>query len=440
MTISKSVVLSAVMALGVALAPHAYAENQDVTVIHAGHLLAVPGKAVKAKQTIVVKNGRVEAILDGFVDPATAGVEGARVQDLSGKFVLPGLIDSHVHILSELDPKSVEKEVKLSNASKAFEGVKFAQRTLRAGFTTVRDLGATPESLYALRGAIRQGIVSGPRIVAAGGAVSATGGHGDVNGFRTDVMDLFASRTVCDGPYDCRRAVREAVKQGADVIKIPATGGVLSNTATGTDQQLADDEMKEIVATAHSLGRKVAAHAHGKAGIMAALRAGVDSIDHGTYTDKEAIKLFRKTGAYLVPTLLAGDTVVQIAKSEKNFLPEPSRLKALKVGPVMMANFKGAYKGGVKIAFGTDSGVSRHGDNAKEFVLMRDAAGMTNVELIYSATVAAADLLDISAETGTIEVGKSADIIATDGSPLDDIEELLDVDFVMKSGRIAKDK
>jgi len=250
-------------------------------------------------------------------------------------------------------------------------------------------------------------------------------------------MEKYTSKTICDGAADCRRATRRAVKFGADVIKITATGGVLSDTNTGTGQQMTNDELKEVMDTAHGLGRKVAAHAHAAEGINAALRAGVDSIEHGSYADEETIRLFKETGAYLVPTLLAGDTVVKMA-SNSNFMSPAIKAKALRVGGDMMEHFAVAYREGVNIAFGTDSGVSKHGTNADEAVLMKQA-GMTEADILKSATVNAADLIDMSGLLGTLEAGKYADIIAMDKSPLEDISALTDVGFVMKGGKVYKD-
>jgi imidazolonepropionase-like amidohydrolase len=310
-------------------------------------------------------------------------------------------------------------------------------RTLKAGFTTVRDVGSSPQEMYAMRDAINNGWVDGPRIIAAGG-VGITGGHADISGVKPDLMELYTTPAICDGPYDCRRATRNAIKYGADLIKITSTGGVLTDRATGTGQQMEMDELVEVVKAAKSMGRKVASHAHQEDGIIAALEAGVDSIEHGTYTGPKAIKLFKKTGAYLVPTLLAGHTVVEMAKNS-DFMSPAIKEKAIKVGGDMQGNFAKAYKAGVKIAYGTDSGVSQHGTNAMEAVLMSEA-GMSNMDVLKSATVNAADLLDMSAKIGTLEVGKQADIIATDGSPLEDIKQLLDVDFVMKGGKVFVNK
>ncbi len=428
--------LAAAAILLTAVLFHNQVQAADTVIIHAGTLLAVPGEAPAAEQSIVIRGDVISAIRDGYIgagDVADAGE--VAVIDLSGQFVMPGLMDMHVHLTGELGPRRKLDNVEMSKSAQAVRGLMFARRTLDAGFTTVRNLGADQEVINAMRDGIAKGYVMGPRIIASGG-VSATGGHGDVSGFRPEILDMFTSNTICNGPYDCRRAVRQAVKNGADIIKITATGGVLSDVATGTEQQLTDDELAEIVATAHSLGRKVAAHAHGAGGIAAALRAGVDSIEHGTYTDKDAIRLFKRNDAWLVPTMLAGETVVRMAE-ETNIFSPAIKAKALRVGSQMMTTHKRAYEAGVNIAFGTDSGVSKHGTNAQEFLLMRQI-GMSEMDMLVAATVSGAELIGMSDTLGTIEVGKQADIIATGGSPLENIEELLDVDFVMKGGVVAK--
>jgi len=291
--------------------------------------------------------------------------------------------------------------------------------------------------MNAIKRAIKKGIIEGPRIIASTGAVSATGGHGDFHGYKPEILNALDKRVgVCDGSDDCKRAVRALVKQGADVIKVTATGGVLSNTSAGVGQQLTDEELLSIVETAHSLGRKVAAHAHSADGINAALKAGVNSIEHASYLDDESVKLFNKTNAYLVPTLLAGVWLSE--EMEVNGNIPPAILEKIKqVVPVVEESFKRALKGNVKIAFGTDSGVSKHGTNAREFVLMVKY-GMDNEEAIKSATVNAAELLDMYDKIGSIENGKIADIIAVDGDPLTDIITLLNVQFVMKSGKVFK--
>jgi imidazolonepropionase-like amidohydrolase len=408
----------------------------EIQIIHAGQLLAVPGEKPLEQQSIIVRDGIITEVKAGFVkEVAVTADDTLAIIDLSQAFVMPGLMDMHVHLQGELGPKNDSQKLRMSDADVAMHSAYFAKKTLLAGFTTVRDLGAKAEQIYALRDGINKGWVDGPRIIASGG-VSVTGGHGDVDGMSPDLLDLYTEKTICDGPFDCRRATRRAIKFGADVIKITSTGGVLSDTNTGTGQQMEDDELKEVIDAAHALGRKVASHAHSAAGINAALRAGVDSIEHGSYADKDSIKLFKKSGAFLVPTLLAGYTVVQMAKSTDVFSPAIKE-KAIRVGGDMMDNFKASYKAGVKIAYGTDSGVSHHGDNAKEAVLMH-AAGMTNMDILKSATVNAAELIDMSATLGTLEKGKFADIIATSQSPLDNIETLLNIPFVMKSGIVYK--
>lgn len=403
--------------------------------IHAGTLLAVPGQGPKSNQTVIVEDGLISAVEDGFVAPQEG--TDVTVVDLRDSFVMPGLMDMHVHIQGELGPKNDSEILRLSSEDIGMRSIHYAHKTLMAGFTTVRDLGAqSTQHVFALRKASDAGWFDAPRVIAAGSTVAATGGHGDVDGMRHDLLKKYTAETICDGLDDCRRAVRHAVKYGADVIKITATGGVLSDTDTGTGQQMADDELKEIMDTAHALGRKVAAHAHAAEGINAALRAGVDSIEHGTYANAESARLFKEGGAYLVPTLLAGATVKEMAE-QSAFMSPDIKAKAIRVGGDMMDNFRRSHEAGVKIAFGTDSGVSRHGDNAREALLMQQA-GMSAMQVLVSATVNAADLIDMSDTLGTIEVGKHADIIATDGSPLNDLEELLDVDFVMKGGKTVK--
>ena len=428
----KSSISSIALLVSAALSQSALA---DTSVIHAGELLVVAGKAPLKKQTLVITDGKISAVKSGFI-AANSFADDAKLIDLSSSFVMPGLMDMHVHLQGELGPNNDSEAVNLSDADTLMKSAYFAKKTLMAGFTTVRDLGSSAEQSFALRDAIKRGWVDGPRIVAAGTSVAVTGGHGDVDGMAPDLMKLHTAETVCDGPYDCRRATRHAIKYGADVIKITSTGGVLSDTDTGTGQQMADDEIKEVVETAHGLGRKVASHAHAAAGINAALRAGVDSIEHGSYANKESIKLFKKGGAYLVPTLMAGDTVVNLAKTT-NFMSPEIKAKAIRVGGDMIENFKRSYKAGVKIAYGTDSGVSKHGTNAREAELMYEA-GMSPQDILISATIHGADLIGKSKSLGTLEVGKVADIIATDASPLKNIKELLDVDFVMKSGKVVK--
>src|SRR5210317_1600889 len=406
------------------------AAHAEVTLIHAGELLAVPGQPPVREMTIIVEGDRITGVQRGFAE-----VEGATVIDLSDRFVLPGLMDMHVHLQGELGPDNDRDTLKMSSQLMQMRSLHYAMNTLMAGFTTVRDVGSSSQEMYAMRDAIDRGWVDGPRIIAAGG-VGITGGHADISGVSPDLMKHWTSANVCDGPYDCRRAARNVIKYGADLIKITSTGGVMTERATGTGQQMEMDELREIVRAAERMGSKVASHAHEEAGIIAALEAGVASIEHGTYTGPRAIKLFRETGAYLVPTLLAGKTVAAMAV-EADFMPQTVKDKAIRVGNDMAGNFEKAHKAGVNVAYGTDSGISPHGTNAQEAVLMV-AAGMTEMEVIVAATVNAADLIDMSDSIGTIETGKFADLIAVENSPLENIEELLDVDFVMKGGKVYK--
>ena len=408
-------------------------DGAGLTVIHAGHLLAIPGQAPAANQSILIRGGRIEAVQAGFVTP-----DGATIIDLSAQFVLPGLIDSHVHLQGELGPDGRLREVTENSADLALNGVRNARTTLMAGFTTVQDVGGDLEASTGLRNAIRDGDVVGPRLRVSGPAVTPTGGHADVNGFNTAVMDALTSRSACNGPADCRRAVRELVRAGVDVIKITATGGVLSNTAAGVEQQFFNDELDSIVGAAHMMGRQVTAHAHGVTGVNSFLAAGGDSIEHGTYLDAASIRLFRSANAYLVPTLLAGATVAEMALTA-DWMTPPVREKSLSVGPIMLDMARRAHQGGVMIAFGTDSGVSRHGVNGREFQLLVEA-GLTPMEAITTATVNASAHLQMAADIGTIEAGKYADIIAVDTSPLDDVAALLDVDFVMQGGVVYKNE
>ena len=406
----------------------------NTTFVEAGRLLADPSNGVVQRdKTLVIRGNQVVEVRDGFVGDASQG----KVVDLRQAFVLPGLIDSHVHLTGQQNPNSRLEEVTLSDADQAMVGARYARRTLMAGFTTVADLGASNQAIFALRNAVRNGDVPGPRIIAAGSSVSIHGGHGDINGYREDVMHLLSSESICSGPEDCMRAVRTQVRAGADIIKITATGGVLSNTAAGLNQQFSDDELSAIVGSAHRMGRQVTAHAHGVDGINAFLRAGGDSIEHGTYLDDQSIRLFKSNGAWLIPTLLAGDFVARIASGPDNFFTPAQTAKALEAGPKMLDMARRAHEGGVKIAFGTDSGVSAHGDNAQEFALLV-RAGLSPLEAIQAATVGAAEHLRIANEAGKIAVGMPADIVAVSGDPLSDVTELERMKFVMKSGVVYR--
>ena len=400
------------------------------TLIHAGRLLAEPGQPPLRQQTLRIADGKIAAIAAGFVNPPA----GARLIDLKDAFVLPGLIDCHVHLTMQLGPGQRLAMVEDSDPKVGLDGAHRAALTLGAGFTTVRDLGARqPEVIYALREAVAEGKVPGPRILCVGTILSPTGGHGQTYGFRRDVCACVQSSIgTCDGADSCRRAVRAQVAQGADAIKFAATGGVLSNLRAGVDQQFTTDELTTIIETAHVLGRRVSAHAHGLAGINAALAAGVDSIEHGSFLDEESIRLFLEHGAFHTPTLIAGATVLGMAQGGVVLTPA-QREKALVVGEAIVEALGRSYRAGVKISFGTDMGVGPHGENAKEFALMV-AAGMSNADAIKAATVTAAELLDIPDVAGRIAPGMSADVIAVAGDPLEDIRALERVTFVMATG------
>jgi imidazolonepropionase-like amidohydrolase len=428
----KTFILGAALA-AILVAPALAQAPAATTFVQAGRVLVDPATGkVETNKTLVIQGGKVVRIADGFV-----AEPGGQVVDLKTRFVLPGLIDSHVHITSQQGPTSRLDEVTESSAQQAMDGARYAKRTLMAGFTTVADLGGDNEAVFALRNATARGDVPGPRIVAAGSAISIHGGHGDVNGFREDVMHVLRPGSVCSGPADCSRAVREQVWKGADVIKITATGGVLSNTAAGLGQQFSDDELKAIVESAHRMGRRVTAHAHGGDGINSFLKAGGDSIEHGTWLDADGIALLKKNGGYLVPTLMAGDFVVGIAKGPNNFFTPAQTAKALQAGPMMLDMTRRAHQGGVKIAFGTDTGVSAHGDNAGEFALLLKT-GMTSLETIQAATVNAADHLQLDKVAGRLSPGYGADLIAVDGDPTKDATILTKVAFVMKDGVVYK--
>ncbi|WP_184716053.1 amidohydrolase family protein [Caulobacter sp.] len=422
-----------VLAGALSSAACAQSSTNGTVFVQAGRLLADPASGkVETAKTLVLENGKVARIVDGYV-----AEPGGTVVDLKDSFVLPGLIDSHVHLTGEQNPNGRLQAVTRSAADDALVGAGFARKTLMAGFTTVADLGADNKAIFALREGIKRGDVPGPRVIAAGSAVSVHGGHGDVNGYSEEVMHVLRPTSVCSGPDDCRRAVREQVWLGADIIKITATGGVLSNTAAGLNQQFSDAELAAIVETAHRMGRKVTAHAHGVDGINSFLKAGGDSIEHGTYLDPESIAAFKKNGAYLVPTLMAGDFVYRIASGPNNFMTPAQTAKALDAGPKMLEMARRAHAGGVKIAFGTDTGVSAHGDNAGEFALLVKA-GLTPLEAIQTATVNAAAHFSLSSEIGTLAPGKAADLIAVKGDPLKDVTELQRVTSVVKGGVVYK--
>ncbi len=401
--------------------------------VHAGTLLAVPGKPPEKEMTVLVKNDRIAGVSKGYLDAAAAGLAPDAVVsliDLRNRFVIPGLMDAHVHLMGEPTFSRHRTERGDRNPPTPAEGtvntMVYARRTLAAGFTTVRDLGSDDQAVFAVRNAINAGRMIGPRILVSGSALAVTGGHGD--SLPIDATGDPQARLrdgTCDGPIECREAVRFQYKLGADVIKFTATGGFGSNT--GLDPQFFPDEIEAIVSTAHLLGLKAAAHAYSPIAIKQAVRAGVDSIEHGFLVDDEGLALMKKSGAFLVPTLSASypPPIFRI--------PDPESVRIRNEHKA----FERAYAAGVKIAFGTDAGTFAHGDNAKEFGLMVKF-GMSPMDAIRSATVVTADLFGISADAGTIEPGKVADLVAVAGDPLQDVSALLAVDFVMKSGRVAK--
>jgi len=426
--------------LPVAPAP-AQPTSSPAVLVQAGRLLDRPGQAVRGASTIVIRDGRIAAVRDGFVGPAEAGLPGATVIDLRDEFVLPGLIDSHVHLTSDTGGVAAQLEqVQLTPAAKAYNALTNAHKTLGAGFTTVRNLGDRDGITLALRDAAREGKVVTPNIVDAGTSISTTSGHMDVTlGFRDDLRDALDSHgNLCDGADACRRAVRLQVARGADLIKIATTGGVNSRIGAGLGQQMFEDEARAIVETARLYGKKVAVHAHGNDGVKLALAAGVDSVEHGTVLDDECLELFRKSGAYYVPTLSTVNGYLERLAADPDAYAPAVRAKVDWRIKVTGESLRKAVPHGVKIAFGTDAGVSKHGRNADEFELMVKF-GMTPLQAVVAATVNAADLLGVSADVGTLEPGKRADLVAVSGDPLADVTVLKHMSLVMKDGVVFKD-
>ncbi len=402
--------------------------------IHAGQLLAEPGEAPRGASTVIVRGGVVAEVRDGFAPPE----EGAELVDLSGHFVLPGLIDMHVHLLGVGgDPVRARlTAINRDQQDDLLEGVSNARTTLMAGFTTVRDLGSNERSIRALRDAAAAGWIEAPTIVNAGRGITVSGGHGDSsNGLAERYAATHSHQeNTCDGAEDCARAVRRQVGLGAEVIKFMATGGVLSNVSGGLGRAMTPEEMRAIMDTAHGLGRKVAAHSHAAQGTRAAVEAGVDTIDHGSFLDDETIALIKQRGTWLVPTMMA--PAAAVAQAEAGMLPPAVIPKAREAAAAARESHRRAIAAGVKIAFGTDSGVSRHGDNAQEFALMVEA-GMSPAAAIRAATVDAAQALGRPDSIGRIAPGMAADLIAVAGDPLADVRRLEEVAFVMKAGRVA---
>ncbi|MES2275764.1 MAG: amidohydrolase family protein [Bacteroidota bacterium] len=402
------------------------------TYIQCGKLIDGVSNTAQTQMTIVVEGKLITDIQKGY----TSGTSADKVVDLRTKTVMPGLIDCHVHLEGQFSKNSTVEGFTLTDADIAYNAAIYAKKTLMAGFTTVRDLGGTGVNI-SLRKAVQKGLVDGPRIITAGRAISASGGHMDGSvGFRDDAFNhkLGPDDGVADGRDELIKAVRLQFKRGSDLIKIASTGGVLDLSEDGSGAQFSIDEIKAVVETAKDYGMKVACHAHGAEGIRRAILGGVTSIEHGTFMDDEDMKLAKQYGTYYVPTIIAGKSVADSAKMPGFFPPVIAR-KASEIGPQIQATFGKAYKAGVKIAFGTDAGVYAHGKNALEFQYMVEA-GMPAMEAIKAATVSAADLLGISAKTGSITKGKMADVVAVNGDPLQDIKVMMDMAFIMKEGKI----
>lgn len=404
------------------------------TLIHAGTLITAEDKKVHSNHTIVIEQDKITAIEAGFRNPT----EADQVIDLRQHTVMPGLMDMHTHFYSQFSPTVYSEGFTMNEADYALRGATFAEKTLMAGFTTVRELGDNHQISNALKKAIAKGYVKGPRIFAAGKSIATTGGHADpTNGVAYALMgDPGPKEGVVNGADEARKAVRQRYKEGSDLIKITATGGVLSVAKSGSNPQFTDEELTAIVNTANDYGMKVAVHAHGKEGMDRAIKAGVHSIEHGTYMDKNTMAMMRKQGTYFVPTISAGKWAAEKA-AIAGFFPELVRPKAATIGAKIQQTFAEAYKAGVKIAFGTDAGVYEHGENWREFIYMTEA-GMPMLEAIHSATIEGARLLGVADELGSIKVGKIADIIAVPGDPLQDVHQMGKVSFVMKAGQIYR--
>jgi imidazolonepropionase-like amidohydrolase len=431
----KKVVFVSVGALLLATSSLAAQPADVVTVIHAGKLLDKPGSPPRGPSTVIIRNGKIAEILPGHQQ----GPAGATLIDLKDKFVLPGLIDSHVHLDSDAGGNAALIEaVTDSPARAAYRAAGNAKKTLMAGFTTVRNLGDGTGATLALRDAVAAGELPGPRIIDAGRSISTTSGHMDATlSVSEDLHDSIGQENLCDGVESCRQAIRKQVRRGVDVIKIATTGGVNSRIGAGLGRQLFDDEVKALVDTAHLYGKKVAVHAHGDDGVNIALAAGADSIEHGTMMTDESIKLFKAAGAYYVPTLSTVNGYLERLAANPNAYPPDVLAKVQWRIGVTGKSLAKAYPAGVKIAFGTDAGVSKHGLNADEFELMVKH-GMPASAAIQAATMNAATLLGVEKEVGSLEPGKAADLIAVAGDPIADITILKSVRFVMKDGRVFK--
>ena len=415
----------------------AFSVRAEDYMIHAGYLIDGFSEERRASVSIVVSSSKITAVHSGYIDPQN----GQQLVDLKDSTVMPGLMDMHVHLVGEgpakPTPDHYTEAYRKNDADFALRATQYAKETLQAGFTTVRDLGGGSVSL-SLRNAINAGYVEGPRIFAAGTSIATTGGHADpTNGLNSEFSRLKGEpgpkEGVINGPYEARRAIRQRYKDGSDVIKLTVTGGVMSLAKSADNPQFMADELEAIMAAAKDYDFTVAVHAHGAEGMKRAVKAGVDSVEHGTYMTDEVMKLMKRKGTYFVPTISAGKWAAEKADT----YPAIVQAKARAVGPKMRATFAKAYKKGVKIAFGTDAGIFPHGLNAKEFVYMTEV-GMPAMEAIQSATLTAAKLLRIDDTLGSVEEGKIADLIAVEGDPLEDIALMSKVNFVMKGGVIYK--
>ncbi|MFV8226205.1 amidohydrolase family protein [Christiangramia aquimixticola] len=406
------------------------------TYIHAGKLVDTKSGEILKERTIIVSGKRIKEVKKGYVNPES---DSAKIIDLKDKTVLPGLTDMHVHMESETNPSKYLQRFTNNPADDAFNSVGFAEKTLMAGFTTVRDLGGSGVNI-SLRNAIEAGKIAGPRVFTAGKSLATTGGHADPTNGMNNAMkgDPGPKHGVVNGVEDARKAVRQRYKNGADLIKITSTGGVLSVAKSSSNPQFFHEEIEEIVKTARDYGFHVAAHAHGDEGMQRAVRAGVKTIEHGTLMSEETMDLMKKMNAYLVPTITAGKEVTEKAEIE-GYYPELVVPKAREIGPKIQNTFSKAYKRGVPIAFGTDAGVFKHGENAREFEYMVEA-GMPEMKAIQSATIEPAKILNMENESGQIAKDFFADIIAVDEDPTKNIKTLQEVKFVMKEGKVYKNR
>lgn len=404
------------------------------TYLHCGKLVDTKNGKVLNEMTIIVKDHKIVDVLKGYINPSAKNDQAI---NLKSKTVMPGLIDMHVHIEHQLNPQRYLESFTLNEADVAYNAQKYAKNTLLAGFTTVRDLGGTGVNV-SLRNAIDQGKVDGPRIITVEKSLATTGGHADpTNGRKSDLIgDPGPKEGVVNSVDDAKKAVRQRYKNGADWIKITATGGVLSVAKSGQNPQFTTEEIKAITQTAKDYGMQVAAHAHGDEGMQRAIIGGVKTIEHGTLMSEETMDLMKKYDVYYVPTITAGKSVEAKAKIP-GFFPEIIVPKALAIGPKIQETFGKAYKKGVKIAFGTDAGVFDHGENGKEFAFMVEG-GMPALETIQSATITNAKLLGKEKEIGILEAGMFADIIATDDDPTVNIDTMEKVSFVMKNGVVYR--